>query len=130
MTEHQTTQRLDLTEAAGLWCVRGVSGTSYVIDADHGVALRQPAEGASTGAYDGCWMTLVAVNNIEGPGVVVVGLRHRWDFDPAPGEPGYTIWWIQTAVESIEPLSLDERPEGREAAPDECRNPFRPAGGR
>jgi hypothetical protein len=127
MADHRIIESLCLAEAGGLWRVRGVSGTTYVVDADAGLALRQPADNASTGPYDGCWMSLVSVRGTFGRGVVTLGQRHRWDFDPRPGEPGYTIWWIQTSVELIERLDPSERPAGRTAPPDEDFTPFRRA---
>ena len=124
MTERQTVQHLDLSTATGLWRVEGASGTSYTIDLDARLALRQPAPDAATGPYDGCWMHLTGVASTKDTDVIRVGRRHRWDLDPAPGEPGVAIWWVQTAVTVIVALLPAERPEGRIPLEDGGSRPF------
>ena len=124
MTDRHTVQRLDLATATGLWRIEGASGTTYTIDVDEQLAIRQPAPGAPTGPYDGCWMHLISVVNLEEVDVVRHGLRHRWDLDPAPGQPGFTIWWIQSVVAAIVPVELTERPHGRVPSAFEDSHPF------
>lgn len=113
MTERQTVQYLDLATATGLWRIEGASGTSYTVDVDARFALREPAPGAATGPYDGCWMHLIGVASTQEIDVIRCGRRHRWDLDPAPGEPGFTVWWIQTEVTAIIAIVSEERPYGR-----------------
>jgi len=117
MTEPHTVQSLDFATAVGLWRIEGTSGTSYTIHVDARLVLRKPAPGAATGPYDGCWMHLVGVASTEEVDVLRCGRRHRWDLDPAPGEPGFTIWWIQTEVTAIVELRPTERPDGHLPGP-------------
>lgn len=124
MTERQTVQHLDLATATGLWRIEGASGTSYTVDADSRLALRQPAPDAATGPYDGCWMHLIGVASTKEADVIRVGRRHRWDLDPAPGEPGFTIWWIQTEVTAIIALGPSVRPTGHPLSVNEDARTF------
>lgn len=126
MTERQTVQYLDLATATGLWRIEGASGTSYTVDVDARLALREPAPGAATGPYDGCWMHLIGVASTQEIDVIRCGRRHRWDLDPAPGEPGFTVWWIQTEVAAIVGLRPAERPGGLAPGPDEDLTSFQP----
>lgn len=121
MNESQTVQSLDLATATGVWRIEGASGTSYTVDLDSRLALRQPAPDAPTGPYDGCWMHLIGVASTEEIDVIRCGRRHRWDLDLAPGEPGFTIWWVQTAVTAILCLPATDRPVGRRAEPGQPR---------
>lgn len=124
MAEPENVEVLDLATAKGLWRVEGLSGTAYVVDTDLGLALREPAAGAATGPYDRCWMAIVGLASGEGHGVVRLGMRHRWDLDPDPGEPGRSVWWIQTRVTRILALTPEDRPEGREPDAGEIDRPF------
>jgi len=128
-------EELVLTEHAGLWAVRGTSDTVYYLDltGEHRpvrnvLLLRAPGPASPRGPWDGCWLSLVSVENTEGWGAVHVGRRHRWAMDPGGADP--YVWWIQRTVTVIEQLEPNERPTGRRPAADELRRPFeRRAGG-
>lgn len=124
MNQSETVQSLDLATATGVWRIEGASGTSCTVDLDSRLALRQPAPDAPTGPYDGCWMHLFGVASTKETGVIRVGRRHRWDLDPAPEEPGFTVWWIQTEVTAIVAVDPTHRPQGRVPAADEDSTAF------
>lgn len=103
--------------------VSSVSETRYYLDLDAGLLLRQPGRLSATGPYDGVWVRLLAVTNLNGSGVVEVGLRHRYDLDPGP-ESAFSRWWVQRTATGIHRISPAERPAGRAAELDEDSRPY------
>lgn len=118
------TLRLD---AGGVWAVRSASATVYYVDLDRGMLLRQPGVGSSTGPYDGCWIRLLSVAQVDETGmgetgVIRVGRRHKYDMDPGGLSP--YRWWLQRAVTSIETVPASQRPAGRPVATNEDLAPY------
>jgi hypothetical protein len=103
---------LDVSTVKGVWTVRSDSATTYYVDAERGTLLRSPGPGSSTGPYDGCWVPLVSVQNVEGFGRLRVGLRHRWLTDPAGLASSEYRWWVQRSCVSFEKVADDDVPVG------------------
>ncbi|MBN9328646.1 MAG: hypothetical protein J0I87_17250 [Cellulomonas sp.] len=91
---------------------------------DAGLLLRQPGELSATGPYDGVWVQLLNVSNLQETGVIQVGLRHRYDLDPDPGGPADFRWWVQRTATGIDPAAPEDRPVGRAPDPDEDWHPY------
>lgn len=120
----QSVDRLVLGSAAGVWRVSSASATRYFLDLDARLLLRQPGELSATGPYDGVWVQLLKVSNLQETGVIQVGLRHRYDLDPDPGGPADFRWWVQRTATGIDPVALEDRPVGRAADPNEDWHPY------
>lgn len=121
--DRQGTRRLDLAAESGVWVVSSVSATRYYLDLDANLLLRQPGELSATGPYDGVWVRLLKVTNLNGTGVVEVGLRHQYDLDPGPTAP-YSRWWVQRTATAISPVAPPHRPVGRIPGRDEESRPY------
>lgn len=122
-SDRNRTQRLDLAAESGVWVVSSVSATRYYLDLDAGLLLRRPGELSATGPYDGVWVRLLKVTNLNGTGVVEVGLRHKYDLDPGPTTP-YSRWWVQRTVTAIRTVAPSDRPAGRTPGRDEESRPY------
>lgn len=118
-------ERLVLGSATGVWKVSSASATKYFLDLDARLMLRQPGELSATGPYDGVWVQLLKVNNLQETGVIRVGLRHRYDLDPDPGGAADFRWWVQRTATGIDPVAPADRPVGRAPDPDEDWHPYR-----
>lgn len=116
--------RLVLASASGLWVVTSTSATRYYLDLDAGLLLRQPGDLSATGPFDGTWVHLVQVTNLNGTGVVQVGFRHKYDLDPDRGGSGDYIWWVQRLATGIHPVLAADRPAGQVPGADEYAKPF------
>src|SRR5690625_3482721 len=100
-------ERLDLDEAApGIYAVRSVSETVYILDHDHsrGALLMRSTgpDSQSPGWWDNDWVPLISVESTDGVGVVVVGSRTEWLADPGGPLDRDAYWWLSRVVTSIE----------------------------
>ncbi|NTW38635.1 MAG: hypothetical protein HGA44_01910 [Cellulomonadaceae bacterium] len=115
----RTVSELVLADEAGVWAIRSTSLTTYYVDTDAKLLLRRVGPGSSPGLADGRWALLLGVHALAhgDAGVIRVGDRHKYTYDPDPNGP-IEGWWLQrqvisiTYVESEELASLLERPGG------------------
>lgn len=120
-------QRLTL-DTGGVWVVSSLSRTRYYLDLDRRLLLRSPGPGSSRGPYDDVWCHLESIESAEDVGVVEVGRRHRYTFDPDWHGPGDFIWWLQRAATGIAAVVPEDLPDGRNPGPSEHSAPFEPDG--
>lgn len=100
---------LVLADASGVWAIRSLSQTQYVVDLDSMLLLRLPSATSSPGPGDGRWVPLVSVKSVfhGDVGVIRVGDRHEYVFDWDPDGADYGFWF-QRLVTSIDYVEADE----------------------
>lgn len=98
---------LDLHRASGMWRISSDGTTVYFLDLDRNAVVRVPGDDAPRFPFDKMWAPLVHVVSYNvatataEPGVVRIGLRPRYTFDPGPQWPSEE-WRIQRSVTAIE----------------------------
>ena len=108
---HDDVAQLDLREGSGVFAVRSLPATVYLVDVDALELLRRTGPDSSRGPADNVWVPLAQLSALPArdddtgdDSVVHVGARHLYVF-----VQGSVIrWWVQRPVTSIERLTDDE----------------------
>lgn len=104
---------LDALQDEGMWKICSDGPTCYYLDLDLRAVVRVRGDGSGRFAFDNTWCRLIDVASWDPAsesleqGVIRVGGRPRYTFDPDPTWPSEE-WRLQRIVTAIEGVPPDE----------------------
>lgn len=110
-----TVEVLHVPEERGMWRIGSAGTTYYLLDLDRGAVVRVRGAGSGRFPFDDRWNRLLDVTSWDlgtgtpEAGVVRVGGRPRYTFDPDPTWPSEEWRWqrIVTSIQRIPPEPAD-----------------------